>query len=139
MFCKNCYFCSFLRRESQIVKIMLKIWSRTQNKARIWPKFDHGQKNMIFHSKKSFWKGVWKSTHPRYTSIKKSPGIHSVNKSVLICGISDFRNYTHILRLVIICGLPNTGSFISYIDIFLRFLPLHLPPNFPPLVDTFTW
>ena len=33
---------------------------------------------MIFFSKISSWKGVWKSTHPRYTSIEKSPGTHRV-------------------------------------------------------------
>ena len=37
---------------------MLKNCSKRQNEARIGPKFVHRQKNLIFHSKQSFWHDV---------------------------------------------------------------------------------
>ena len=53
---------------------MLKICSKPQNKARMWLKFVHGQKNMIFCSKELFWKGLWKSTPPGTQASKNLSG-----------------------------------------------------------------
>ena len=76
---------------------MPKICSKPQNKARIGPKFVHGQKDMIFCNEKSFWKGVGKSTHPGTQALKNLPGPIGLSNCMIgnVHDCTQFLPYNH--------------------------------------------